>query len=84
MTAFRKIAAIFRRKPGRPACDACAFVDYFRSNGDGQATRLQAFCRCPGGPFEDRPIPRERFCPRWEQAKTPVARPRVGDSSLTV
>jgi hypothetical protein len=44
-----------RREPGAASYDACAFVDFLRSSGDGQAARLQAFCRCPTGPDKDRP-----------------------------
>lgn len=90
MTTIReKLAAIFRPKPRTGVCDTCvcdtcAFVDFFRSNGDGQTARLQVFCRCPGGPYEDRPAPPERRCPRWQAATGPIEKPRVGDPTLTV
>lgn len=67
-----------------PRCDNCAFVEFFRSNGDGQVTRLHAFCRCPAGPFRDRPVPAARRCSHWERAPEPVKRPSVGDPTLTV
>jgi len=66
-----------------PSCDTCAFVEFFRSNGDGQVSRLNAFCRCPGGRFEDRPVPEARRCKRWLRAEHPVPRPAVGDPTLT-
>ncbi len=76
---------LFRRLRGtQPACDTCAFVEFFRSNGDGQMPRLNAFCRCPGGPHQDRPLPRARRCDRWQPAAGKVAKPRVGDPTLTV
>ncbi len=65
-------------------CDTCAFVEFFRSNGDGQSARLQAFCRCPQSPFHDRPIPRTRRCDFWQQADRPAEKPPVGDPNLTV
>ncbi|OIO91926.1 MAG: hypothetical protein AUK03_10430 [Anaerolineae bacterium CG2_30_64_16] len=68
----------------RPQCDTCAYVQFFRSSGDGQAPRLLAFCRCPGGPHHDRPIPPQRRCDRWRLADVPAARPVVGDPTLTV
>jgi hypothetical protein len=79
-----KLAILFARKPAPVTCDTCAFVEFFRSNGDGQTPRLQAFCRCPGGAFESRPVPRERRCERWERASEPPEKPRVGDPTLTV
>ncbi len=69
---------------GPPGCDTCAFVEFFRSNGDGQVPRLHAFCRCPGGPYQDRPVPASRHCVRWERAEQPPVKPRVGDPTLTV
>ena len=38
---------LIRTEP--PSCDTCAFVEFFRSNGDGQVSRLNTFCRCAGG-----------------------------------
>lgn len=83
-TIRRKLAAFFATRNERVVCDTCAFVEFFRSNGDGQVPRLHAFCRCPGGPFENRPVPRERKCERWERAAYPPAKPKVGDPTLTV
>lgn len=86
MIMLRRVFTALRKHRNLPAagCDACAFVHFFRSNGDGQAARLQAFCRCPGGPFENRPIPRERWCSSWQAAPGPVEKPQVGDPNLTV
>ena len=84
MSLKRKLGSFFRPRPAQRTCDTCAFVDFFRSNGDGQTARLQAFCRCPTGPFQDRPVPAQRRCERWERASTPPPKPRVGDPTLTV
>ena len=85
MTTLKdRIATLFARKPPPTACDTCAFVEFFRSNGDGQAARLQAFCRCPGGPLENRPVPPERRCDWWKRASMPPEKPSVGDPTLTV
>lgn len=78
------LAALRRSRPDRPSCDACAFVEFFRSNGDGQSARLQAFCRCSGGPFANRPIPPDRYCQEWQQSSAPVDKPTVGDPTLSV
>ena len=67
----------------RPCYDNCAFVEFFRSNGDGQVPRLQALCRCPDGPFRDRPVPYARHCERYQRASAPVEKPVVGDPTLT-
>jgi hypothetical protein len=85
MTTLReKLATLLRRKAEPTTCDTCAFVEFFRSNGDGQTARLQAFCRCPNGLFADRPIPAERHCGAWQQATRPAEKPTVGDPNLTV
>jgi hypothetical protein len=68
----------------RPGCDVCAYVEFFRSTGDGQVSRLNAFCRCPDGPYQDRPVPAARRCERWQPATDPVVKPQVGDPRLTV
>jgi hypothetical protein len=83
-TIRNKLRALFspQRKP--QSCDTCAFVEFFRSNGDGQVTRIHAFCRCPGGPFADRPVPPARRCDLWQRADQPPAKPAVGDPTLTV
>ena len=79
-----KLTALFGKRDTRPACDTCAFVEFFRSNGDGQVPRLHAFCRCPEGPFENLPVPGERRCPQWQRAERPPPKPHVGDPTLTV
>ncbi len=85
MITFKaKLHTLLRRKSPPMSCDTCAFVEFFRSNGDGQTARLQAFCRRPGGSFEDRPIPPERRCSGWQRATEPAEKPRVGDPTLTV
>lgn len=70
--------------PRQASCDTCAYVHFFRSNGDGQVPRLNAFCRCPNGPYRDRPIPRARRCDMWQPSTGKTERPEVGDPSLTV
>ena len=72
------------RRTAPPSCDTCAWVEFFRSNGDGQVPRLNALCRCPAGPFQDRPIPGVRRCADWQRALRPAEKPRVGDPTLTV
>jgi hypothetical protein len=79
-----KLTSLFNKGDNLRACDTCAFVDFFRSNGDGQVTRMHAFCRCEGGPFHDRPIPSERRCGSWQRADKPPAKPKVGDPTLSV
>lgn len=83
---LKQLARLIKRQGGQepPGCDTCAFVEFFRSNGDGQVPRLHTFCRCPGGPYQDRPVPPERICPRWAQAEKPIEKPAVGDPTLTV
>ena len=71
------------RRTATPVCDSCAFVEFFRSNGDGQVPRLHAFCRCPDGPHLDRPIPVSRSCAAWQRAERPIDKPSVGDPTLT-
>lgn len=83
-TIRKKLGALLGKGSERATCDTCALVEFFRSNGDGQVTRVHAFCRCPGGPFEDRPVPRERRCERWQRAEIPPVKPQVGDPTLTV
>lgn len=83
---LKQLARLIKRR-GRlepPGCDTCAFVEFFRSNGDGQVPRLHAFCRCPGGPYQDRPVPPSRVCSHWARAEKPVEKPIVGDPTLTV
>jgi len=64
-------------------CDRCAFVDVFRSNGDGQVTRLHTFCRNRMSPHYDRPAPAERTCSAWQRGKDDPSLPDVGDPTLT-
>ncbi|HPM25436.1 MAG TPA: hypothetical protein PLP66_16115 [Phycisphaerae bacterium] len=84
MSALRAALAALLRKGRRTTCDECAFVEFFRSSGDGQVPRLNAFCRCPGGPYQDRPIPPARRCERFQQREGPAEKPAVGDPTLTV
>ena len=49
-------------------CFSCHYCEVFRSNGDGQVSRVHAFCRNPASPYADRPIPPERWCDAWQQA----------------
>jgi len=84
MAWFTHFLRRLRRQRPASSCDNCAFVEFFRSNGDGQVPRLHAFCRCPGGPFQDRPVPSARRCDRWQPADGPVDVPTVGDPTLTV
>ena len=83
-TLRRKLNALLGRGRPRPSCDTCAFVEFFRSNGDGQVTRLHGYCRCPAGPFEDQPIPAARRCDMWQKAAQPPEKPKVADPTLTV
>jgi hypothetical protein len=83
-TIQEKLRGLLGWERERPSCDNCAFVEFFRSNGDGQVTRVHAFCRCADGPFADRPVPSERRCEMWHRAEHPPAKPTVGDPTLTV
>lgn len=65
------------------SCDTCAFAEIFRSNGDGQVTRLHTFCRASQSAYHDRPVPPERLCEHWQKAEGPQDRPQVGDPNLT-
>jgi len=66
------------------SCDTCSFADTFRSNGDGQVTRLHTYCRAPLSVHFNRPAPEERLCDHWQKADAPRQPPKVGDSGLTV
>jgi hypothetical protein len=79
MTGLRLM--VYRLK-GR-SCDSCAFAETFRSNGDGQVTRLHTFCRARQSSYCDRPVPQERLCEHWRKADRPPDRPQVGDPNLT-
>lgn len=82
MTPVMTMNSTWQRLRGR-TCDTCAFLDIFRSNGDGQVTRLHAFCRGPQSPFHDRPAPPERTCAVWQKSDGPRQSPKVGDPNLT-
>jgi hypothetical protein len=84
MSVIVRLANRLLKRDEPPSCDTCAFVEFLRSNGDGQVSRLVTFCRCPGGAHEDRPVPQFRRCERWQRAEHPPAPPVVGDPSLTV
>jgi len=83
MSVFIRLADRLLNRVGPPSCDTCAFVEFLRSNGDGQVSRLVVFCRCPGGAHEDRPVPQSRRCERWQRAEQPASKPVVGDPTLT-
>lgn len=61
------LARAWRRLRGHD-CYACAFSEVFRSNGDGQVSRLHSFCRNPASASLDRPLPPELWCEAWQQA----------------
>jgi hypothetical protein len=84
MSAIMRLIQRFTERTEPSSCDNCAFVEFFRSTGDGQMSRLNAFCRCPGGDYEDRPVPQARRCERWQRSAGPVPRPSVGDPTLSV
>lgn len=65
------------------SCDNCAFADAFRSNGDGQVTRLHTYCRAPQSPHFNRPAPPERLCESWQRGDKLPQPPQVGDPTLT-
>lgn len=65
------------------SCDTCLFAEVFRSNGDGQVTRLHTFCRGPLSPHFNRPAPAERLCAAWQKQEEPRQPPQVGDPNLT-
>lgn len=73
---------LWQRVQGR-SCENCRFSDTFRSNGDGQVTRVHLFCRAPQSPYCDRPAPAQRWCPAWA-AGNPQPPPQVGNPDLTI
>ena len=73
-----------RLRPPKRRCDNCRFVQFIRSNGDGQVPRLVGLCQNPASPYFQRPLPRERVCPFWQKADHPAPKPPVGDASLTI
>lgn len=82
MAIMNAMNLTWQRLRGR-TCDTCAFLDIFRSNGDGQVTRLHAFCRGPQSPFCDRPAPPQRTCAAWQKLEGQRQIPEVGDPNLT-
>ncbi len=79
MSRFR---TVYLRLRGS-SCDNCAFADTFRSNGDGQVTRLHTYCRAPQSPYFNRPAPAERLCHCWQPGDDLPIPPEVGDPNLT-
>lgn len=77
-----RLQLAYLRLRGR-SCDNCAFADLFRSNGDGQVTRLHTYCRAPQSPHFNRPAPSERLCQAWQPADDSPKPPEVGDPTLT-
>ena len=73
---------LWQRVQGR-SYENCRFSDTFRSNGDGQVTRVHLFCRAPQSPYCDRPAPAQRWCPAWT-AGNPQPPPQVGNPDLTI
>jgi hypothetical protein len=67
----------WQRLRGR-TCDTCAFLDVFRSNGDGQVTRLHAFCRGPQSPHQDRPRAVGAHLWAWQKSDDQRRSPTVG------
>ncbi|NOZ49310.1 MAG: hypothetical protein GXP37_04580 [Chloroflexi bacterium] len=52
-------------------CYTCQHSQVFRSNGDGQVSRLHSFCRHPHALHADRPIPQSLWCDWWQRADDP-------------
>lgn len=50
-------------------CYSCEFSQIFRSNGDGQVSRLHTFCRNRNSAYDKKPIPDERWCDAWQRAR---------------
>ena len=64
-------------------CYSCRFCEVFRSNGDGQVSRLHAFCRNPESPYSDRPIPGERWCDLWQRGDRKGEPEELEETGLT-
>ncbi len=66
-------------------CYTCQYSQVFRSNGDGQVSRLHTYCRHPHGPFSDRPIPPARWCDAWQRARDRSKKrpPELDETGLT-
>lgn len=77
-----RLQLVYLRLRGR-SCSNCAFADLFRSNGDGQVTRLHTYCRAPQSPHFNRPAPAERLCQAWQPSGDSPKPPEVGDPTLT-
>jgi hypothetical protein len=77
-----RIRVVYLRLRGS-SCDNCAFAEIFRSNGDGQVTRLHTYCRASHSAHFNRPAPAERLCDRWQRQSGAVHPPSVGDPNLT-
>ncbi|MCP4165521.1 MAG: hypothetical protein GY759_06460 [Chloroflexi bacterium] len=50
-------------------CYSCHHCQVFRSNGDGQVSRLHSFCRNPDSAHAGGPIPDARWCDDWQRAE---------------
>ncbi|MBK9092148.1 MAG: hypothetical protein WAV53_06290 [Anaerolineae bacterium] len=81
-SAWPDLQLIWSRLQGH-RCANCCFGETFRSNGDGQVTRVHLFCRAAQSRHFNRPAPPERWCASWT-AGEPGSPPRVGDPDLTV
>ncbi len=64
-------------------CDNCRHMEWMRTTGDGQVSRLVAVCRNPGSPYFNLPVPPEHTCPHWERGRRKEP-PQVGDPTLTI
>ena len=63
-------------------CYSCTFSEVFRSNGDGQVSRLHSYCRNPASPHHDRPIPAGQWCDAWQRgSEAPKATPEERDKT---
>ncbi len=65
------------------SCENCFFSESFRSNGDGQVTRVHLFCRAEQSRYFNLPAPPERLCLSWTAGQS-GAPPRVGNPDLTI
>lgn len=66
MAGTSSFRIIWNHLRGR-TCHTCAYLDVFYSSGDGQVSKRHAFCRHPQGPYANRPIPAERWCPYYKK-----------------
>lgn len=65
---MNSLARIWLRLQGHD-CYSCEFSHLFRSNGDGQVSRMHAFCRNPASAHNKRPVPDGRWCDAWQRAQ---------------